>query len=165
MRPRLGELGQLYHAYGFAAAAESAYLEAASGAPTDPRWPHLLGVLFQAEGRLDEAERAYRNELALPGASAAARVQLARVLLEQNRPGEGESTLGPLLDAATVDPAAIACQGEIALALGQHAEAARLLDLALGARSGGDAAAPSARQRPARARRPRGSATPSGARG
>ena len=127
-----GELGQLYQAYGFAAAAESAYLEAAGGAPTDPRWPHLLGILLQAEGRLDEAERAYRTELALPGASAAGRVQLARVLLEQNRPGEAESTLGPLLEAATVDPAAIACQGEIALALGQHAEAARLLDLALG---------------------------------
>jgi tetratricopeptide (TPR) repeat protein len=128
----LGELAQLYHTYGFVDAAAAGYSGASRLLPADPRWPHLLGVLHRAEGRLAEAEDAFRSALELHGAAPALRVHLGRLLLEQGRLDEAEGVLQPILVAGAVDPAAIACQGEIELARGRFTEAVRLLDLALG---------------------------------
>src|SRR5262245_58545732 len=50
-----GEVGRIYHAYHLAEPAAACYANAEALAPADPRWPHLAGVLHQAEGRTREA--------------------------------------------------------------------------------------------------------------
>ena len=45
-----GELGQLYQAYSFDAAATASYRDAEAMAPDDPRWPYYLGGLARRRG-------------------------------------------------------------------------------------------------------------------
>src|SRR4029079_2399681 len=50
-----GSLARVYHAYELLDSAEPAYLNARRLASGNSEWPHLLGVLYQQTGRLEEA--------------------------------------------------------------------------------------------------------------
>jgi len=70
-------------------AAAELYLEMVARDPHDPEPHHHLGALRAGQGRLDEAEAAYRRALALaPGAAGTQRL-LATLLLSQGRFAEG----------------------------------------------------------------------------
>ena len=65
-----GSLGRVYHAYEFLDSAEPAYLNARRLASGNSEWPHLLGVLYQQTGRLDEAAEAFAREYPWSGVLA-----------------------------------------------------------------------------------------------
>ena len=102
-----GDLGMLYHAYGLGEPAEACYRNAARSAPTDPRWPHALGVLLQDAGRLDEASAAYRRSVELAPKNVAALVHLGEIARLQ---GKMEDTESFARQALAVDPSCAAAQ-------------------------------------------------------
>jgi tetratricopeptide (TPR) repeat protein len=123
-----GELGKIYHAYGFAAAAEAAYSNAALLAPSDPRWPYYLGALYAQAGRFDEAIDAYRRALQQMPGNATIRIRMAEVERARGRPAAAEVLLEEALLHSPGNPAATAALGEIALARGDYREAVARLE-------------------------------------
>ena len=117
------ELGQVYHAYGFAEAAEVCYLNALYIRPRDFVPLYLLGVVRQEAGRLSEAEGPLQAAVEQRRDDLAVLVRLAQVMIEKNELAYATSLLR---HALVVDPgctAARAALGEIALAEGRHQEA------------------------------------------
>lgn len=126
-----GEAGEVYHAYRFAAAAEACYANAAALAPGDFRWPYLLGVLLEEEGRLAEAATGFERALSGQDLYYPALLRLAGVYRALGREEDAAATLEPARRHAPDDPALLAALGELALARGRHAEAIPLLSKAL----------------------------------
>lgn len=130
-----GELGRLFHAHGFSAAAETCYDNAGRLAREDFRWPHLRGLVLLDEQRSEAAAAAF--------AEAFARRPYYPALLRQARV---EQELGHLeaaqvlLAVATAhspnDPALLAVLGDQAGLTGRNAEAIELLERALQAAPG-----------------------------
>ena len=130
-----GELGRLFHAHGFSAAAETCYDNAGRLARGDFRWPHLRGLVLLDEQRSEAAAAAF--------AEAFARRPYYPALLRQARV---EQELGHLeaaqvlLAVATAhspnDPALLAVLGDQAGLTGRNAEAIELLERALQAAPG-----------------------------
>jgi tetratricopeptide (TPR) repeat protein len=128
-----GDLGLLYHAYGLREPAEAGYRNAARLAPSDPRWPHALGVLLQDGGRLDDAVYAFQRALALAPKNEAALVHLAEIARLQGRTDDAETSLR---QALTVNPGSAAAQallGQTALDRRDFATAVQHLEAALAA--------------------------------
>lgn len=126
-----GDLGRVYHVYGLAAPAEDCYRNAARLAPDAPAWPHLLGVLLQGEGRLEEAAAAYARALALRPDDVPALVYRGEIFLSQ---GKLDDAAGALQQALALEPATTAAKallGQVALARRDFKEAVRLLEEAL----------------------------------
>lgn len=128
-----GELGRLYHAYGFEEPAAAAYSNAARFAPRDFRWPYYLAHLQRPAGKTAEAEASYRRALELRPGYAPALVHLGEVLLSANRPDEAETVLQQALADPGSAAAARAALGEVALSRRQFKEAAGHLEAALAA--------------------------------
>jgi tetratricopeptide (TPR) repeat protein len=126
-----GDLGRVYHVYGLAAPAEDCYRNAARLAPDAPAWSHLLGVLLQGEGRLDEAVEAYARALALRPDDIPALVYRGEIFLSQ---GKLDAAADALQQALALEPATTAAKallGQVALARRDFQEAVRLLTIAL----------------------------------
>jgi tetratricopeptide (TPR) repeat protein len=126
-----GDLGRVYHVYGLAAPAEDCYRNAARLAPDAAAWPHLLGMLLQGEGRLDEAAEAYARALALRPDDVPALVYRGEILLAQ---GKLDAAADALQQALALEPAATAARallGQVALARRDFPEAVKLLTAAL----------------------------------
>lgn len=128
-----GDLGRLYHVYGFGEPAAAAYANASRFAPRDFRWPYFLAHLQQPAGRTAEAEVSYRRALELRPGYAPALVHLGEVLLSANRPDEAEAILKQALAEPGSAAAARAALGEVALSRRQFREAAEYLEAALAA--------------------------------
>jgi tetratricopeptide (TPR) repeat protein len=113
-----GLLGQIYHAYSLAAEAEARYLTAHRLAPSDFRWPYLVGHLLQEENRADEALSFYDRARAIRADYAPLAVNVGILHLAQHR----------IEDAAAAFEAALAIDGSMAAArygLGQVAMSRR----------------------------------------
>ncbi len=129
----LGSGCRLFHAYKIASTAAACYRNASRLAPEDPQWHHLLAVLEQQEGHLEEAVAAYTKELALTPRNVAALVRLGETLLELNRPEEASEVLSMALDADPTSAAAMAGMGQVALSAKRYEEAILLFETALAA--------------------------------
>jgi tetratricopeptide (TPR) repeat protein len=84
-----GELGRLYDVYGFSAAAATCYRNAAVLDPGRFEWHYYLARLERAGGSLEAAERALGKAMDLAPEDAAARVELARLRVDQGRLTDG----------------------------------------------------------------------------
>jgi tetratricopeptide (TPR) repeat protein len=80
-----GSLARVYHAYEFLDSAEPAYLNARQLASGNSEWPHLLGVLYQQTGRLDEAAEALAAARRLQPRDYAAAIHLGDVYMSLDR--------------------------------------------------------------------------------
>jgi tetratricopeptide (TPR) repeat protein len=80
-----GSLGRVFHAYEFFEGAEAAYVNAIRLAPSDVRWPHLLGYLYQQTGRLEEAADTFGQAIRVQPDDRPAILRLGQVYLGQNR--------------------------------------------------------------------------------
>lgn len=128
-----GELGRLYHAYELAEPAAVAYQNARVLSPADFRWAYYQAVLFQGEGRFEEAEGAYAVALKIRSTDVAALVHLGEVYLELGRFDRSAIAAERALSIAPDQPAATALLGQAVLAQGDVARAIELLETALAA--------------------------------
>jgi tetratricopeptide (TPR) repeat protein len=80
-----GSLARVYHAYEFLDSAEPAYLNARRLASGNSEWPHLLGVLYQQTGRLEEAAEALSTARRLQPRDYAAAIALGDTYMSLNR--------------------------------------------------------------------------------
>jgi tetratricopeptide (TPR) repeat protein len=80
-----GSLARVYHAYEFLDSAEPAYVNARRLASGNSEWPHLLGVLYQQTGRLEESAEAFTAARRLQPRDHAAAVYLGDIYLSLNR--------------------------------------------------------------------------------
>lgn len=129
----VGQLGRLYHAYGFTTAAAACYRRAEAAAPDDPTWPHLLGHAAADDNRPQEAERAYLRALALAPGDLALEVHLGELQLAAGRLDEAEAILRRALASHPGAPAPRAALGRLMLARERYGEAVELLTAALAA--------------------------------
>jgi tetratricopeptide (TPR) repeat protein len=80
-----GSLARVYHAYEFLDSAEPAYVNARRLASGNSEWPHLLGVLYQQTGRLEEAAEALTAARRLQPRDHAAAIYLGDIYVSLNR--------------------------------------------------------------------------------
>ena len=118
-----GKLAMVCHAHFLRAEARHAYSEAAKLAPSDPRWPHLLGVLSDQLSLTDEAASAFSRALELHPLDVVALCSLARIRQERGQDDEARKLF---LEAVKMEPNCAAAR----VGLGQLALRAGILDMA-----------------------------------
>jgi tetratricopeptide (TPR) repeat protein len=128
-----GELGRLYHAHFVTEPALTCYLAAQRLQPAAFRWPYLLGFLYQQTSQLEPALGSFRRALGLRPEDPAARLRLAQVYLELNRPQQARELFQGLLAVEGMRAAAAAGLGKVALSQRRYAEAVDWLGQALAA--------------------------------
>ncbi len=80
-----GSLARVSHAYELLDSAEPAYINARRLASGNSEWPHLLGVLYQQTGRLEEAAEAFTAARRLQPRDSAAAIHLGEIFMNLNR--------------------------------------------------------------------------------
>jgi predicted Zn-dependent protease len=128
-----GELGMICHAHGLHAEAVEAYGKAGELDARDPRWPHLLGQVYDLLSRAGEAAAAFEAARALEPRDLVALCWLARRAQEDGRADEARRLY---LEAVKVDPRCVAARvglGQLALQAGVLEMAEKSLLLALDA--------------------------------
>lgn len=126
-----GQLGMVYHAYGFVDAAAVCYRNAQSLAPGDIRWPYYCGRLYEDEGETRNAITYLRTALELHPDDIAVLVNLGQTYQAD---GQSETAKRLFERAIAIDSSQAAAQagvGEIALSKGDFALAIRSLETAL----------------------------------
>ncbi len=126
-----GQMGMVYHAYGFVDAAAVCYRNAHSLAPREFRWPYYYGKLYQDEGETKNAIAYLKIALDLRPDDIAALVNLGQTY---QLAGQSERAKELFEKAIGADPSQAAAQagiGEIALSQGDFALAIRSLEAAL----------------------------------
>jgi tetratricopeptide (TPR) repeat protein len=126
-----GQMGMVYHAYGFVDAAAVCYQNAHSLAPREFRWPYYLGRLYQDEGDNNHAIIYFKIAQQLRPDDLGCLVNLAETYQAD---GQADLAKGLFEKALTIDPsqaAAMAGLGEIAVSKGEFALAIRSLESAL----------------------------------
>jgi tetratricopeptide (TPR) repeat protein len=118
-----GEMGQIYHAYDLLEPAAASYRNANRSAP-GYRWLYYLGLVYEREGRLEEAFESFREALSRRPGDAPALFHLGQIELDRNRPKAARSRFLSALEGAPDCHAARFGLGEVARALGDDAEAA-----------------------------------------
>ena len=93
-----GSLARVYHAYEFLDSAEPAYVNARRLASGNSEWPHLLGVLYQQTGRLEEAAEAFTAARRLQPRDHAAAVYLGDIYLSLNRLVDARDQFQSIID-------------------------------------------------------------------
>lgn len=127
----LGELGIVFHAYGYHAQAEDCYAYAARLAPRSFRWAYALGLTRQERGNGAGADTALRDALRLDPQNVPARVRLAQVAIEWGRRDEAESLFREALARDQDCLPALVGLARLALEKRRPAEAAELFERAL----------------------------------
>lgn len=128
-----GALGQLYTAHHFVDAAVVCLGNAETLAPGDPRWPYLLGFLYQISGQMEEASQAFGRVLALGEADQGARLRLAAIYLELDQVERARPLLEQVMASDPSSAAALDGMGKIALAAKDLERAVDLFERALAA--------------------------------
>jgi len=124
-----GALGRVFHAYEFFEAAEACYRNASRLRPTDVRWLHLRGYLYQQSGRLEEAVDLYLAALRSAPDDPAAIIRLGETYLGLGRTNVAREQFQAAL--ARYPAAASAALGDVALREGRHKDAVQHLEAAL----------------------------------
>jgi Flp pilus assembly protein TadD len=112
----LGDLARLYQANGFIAAAEKADRGLMEFDPTNPQWPHVLGVLLADSGEADQAIPLFRRAVLLDPGDLPARLHLGDTLLKSNQTAAAAEAYQALLDRAPSNPYAMLGLARVALA-------------------------------------------------
>jgi tetratricopeptide (TPR) repeat protein len=126
-----GQMGMVYHAYGFVDAAAACYQNANSLAPREFRWPYYLGRLHQDEGDNKQAITNLKIAEGLRPDDVAALVNLGEVYQADGQAVPAEALFKRALAVDPSQAAALAGLGEIALSQGDYALAIRSLEAAL----------------------------------
>lgn len=131
-----GELGMVYQAYGFPAAAAAAY-RAALAAEPDPaapralRWTYYLGLLAQQGDEAEVALQRFDAVLAALPDYPAAHLHRGEVLAGLGRLDAAQASLERALALAPGDAATLAGLGQLALSRHDYAAARTYLEAAL----------------------------------
>lgn len=106
-----GALGQWFQVYRYPSSALQAYTEAARLDADNPRWSYFQAVLLMEDGRLDEAESAFRRSIESADAELAPSAALADLLLQRLRTDEAVELYEQIL---TRDPMHLASRVALA---------------------------------------------------
>lgn len=128
-----GELGQVFHTYGFTESAAACYKNASTLDTGNFRWPYLAAYLDQQAGRLEPAAAGYAQVLELKPGDVAALVRLAEVQVNRGLLEEARSLLERALQVDPTTAAAQAALGELSLVEGNYKEAVERLESVLAA--------------------------------
>lgn len=129
-----GLMGKVYHAYEFFEAAEACYTNASRLGPDQYQWPHLLGVICEKRGDLEQAAQFLEQARALEPLSVATQIRLGRVWLALNKKEEARQILEGVLSSGMESAATLQSLGELALAEERFEKAIEILQQALGMR-------------------------------
>lgn len=110
-----GETGQVFHAYEFTGSAAPCYHNATLLLPGDPRWPHLMGYLYQQSGELEKARQQYALALE-SGDNLATRLRQVEIELQDDNLETAERALESILAEQPELLAARALMAEVQLA-------------------------------------------------
>jgi tetratricopeptide (TPR) repeat protein len=128
---KYGQYGMVLQAAEYFEAAEPAYLNAQTLAPTDLRWPYYLGHLYKSQGQTTKAIQAFTRSLEIGPNEIATLIWLGRLYLEQGQPDMAEPLF---VRAAALPPknvAVLAGLGQAALARRDYPRAVSMLEEAL----------------------------------
>lgn len=126
-----GEMGELYHSHHVYIPAEPCYRNAAKLAPKEFRWPYYLGYLMVQTSQLDKAAEGFTSALRIRPEYAPAKLRLAGVFLELDRPDEAAPLYQALRDTKGLRAAALFGAGRAALRRSDPQAAVPLLEQAL----------------------------------
>lgn len=126
-----GTLAMLLHAGEYYEAAEPAYLNAEDLAPTDARWPYLLGHLHKSRGEPDKALTDFTRALELKPDDVPTLIWLGRLHLDRGEPATAQPLFERAQSLAPDVVAGIVGLGQAALAQRDYARAASVLEEAL----------------------------------
>jgi tetratricopeptide (TPR) repeat protein len=126
-----GELGQVFHTYGFVESASACYHNASILDESNFRWPYLGGYVEQQEGRLETAALAFAQALKLQPKDVATLVRFANVEVGRGRLAAARALLEHALEVDPTVAAAQAALGELALMEGDYKEAVERLESVL----------------------------------
>ncbi|MCB1035984.1 MAG: hypothetical protein KDD47_19335, partial [Acidobacteria bacterium] len=121
----MGELGNLYHAYGFAAEAEICYRNAERLDPKNFLWPYYLCQVFGRTNKMDAAVEACRRAAELDEANVPVRVRLAELLAFRNLPDEARPVFEKAIARDDKTAAAHFGLAQLAVSRGDAAAAAK----------------------------------------
>lgn len=124
----VAELGRLYHANGFNAAAEACWTFLRREQPREARWIYYLADLHRAKSDYDGLTALLQETLRLAPDYAAARLQLANLQFKSGERAEAERNYRLRLEALPQDPYARLGLARIALQDGRKDEAKMLLE-------------------------------------
>lgn len=126
-----GEAARVFHAYSFPPPAEEAYRNAKRLMPNDYRWPYLLGLMFQNEGRAEEAVVQFGEALKLRPDYLPALVNMGTLQLQRSATDEARSLFSRALEVNEQCTAARYGLGQVSLSERDYAAAVKLLERAL----------------------------------
>ncbi len=126
-----GRLAEVYHAHEFHLAAEAAYRNVRSLAPTDPRWAYDLGLLYQDLGRLEDAVSQFGDMLAVDPADLPSLIRSGDLELRLDHAQNARRFFERALAAAPESAAAHDGLGRAAAAASDHARAVLHFEKAL----------------------------------
>ena len=126
-----GQLAMTYHAHQLGPSAQAAYRDAQLLAPRDPRWPYLLGQVYQDTAKTEQAIAAFEAVLALSPEHKPALHALGRAALQRGELDKAQAAFEKLLDAPDSRAAALAGLGMIAMARNDPRGAVARLEEAL----------------------------------
>lgn len=118
-----GELGRLYLLYDLVDPAEAALGNASALAPEEFTWHYYLGVLFEREGRLEEARERLVRAAELRSRDLPTRIHLGQVELESGLLDEAAASFRTALELDPESAFAHVGLGEIAYREGRLEEA------------------------------------------
>lgn len=124
-----GSLAQTLHVYEFLDAAEASYGNASRLAPSDFRWLHLRGYMFQQIGRFDDAAALYAAARRLEPDDHVLTIRLGDTYLALGRLGEARAEFEAALPR--YPGAAESGLGEVALRQGRFQQAVTHFQAAL----------------------------------
>ncbi|MGH9402351.1 MAG: tetratricopeptide repeat protein, partial [Terriglobia bacterium] len=126
-----GQMGKVYHAYGFSDAAAACYLDAHTLAPQAPAWPYYLGRLYQGNGEIKKAILYLNMARALRPDDTPTLVYLSEAYLADGQTGPAETGFKRAIALDNSLASAKAGLGEVALSKGEFTVAIRYLEEAL----------------------------------
>jgi tetratricopeptide (TPR) repeat protein len=121
-------LGRLYHANGYAAAAEQTYRSRLELAPSDAQTAYLAARLLADYGRIADAEPLFQQVVQLAPDYAPARLKLAELFVKSARRAEAEAEFRAVLALDAESPWAQHGLARLAAEEGRWPEARRLLE-------------------------------------
>ena len=126
-----GEMGKLLLAAEYFETAEACFVNAGTLAPSDMRWPYLLGHAFRRGNHPEQAEAAFARAIALQPNHVPSLVWAAELRLASNRPAEAKQLLEAARSADPKSGAVFYGLGRAALAVNDYKTAVANLEEAL----------------------------------
>jgi tetratricopeptide (TPR) repeat protein len=126
-----GEMGKLFLAAEYFEAAEACFVNAATLAPSEMRWPYYLGHAYRRANRNDRAAEAFARALTLQPNHVPTLVWLAEMRLASNQPDEAERLFETARGIEPQSGAVLYGLGRAALARQNYAAAVQHLEAAL----------------------------------